>query len=139
MKEEYNKYQIIRKDARGCFVESLYDVRSLLSGGRVPLIKTDDTWHYGLEGVLKAGKPNGQMSTVGMSYEDYLRVLLTVEKQELLTRRAMNMVEADIRQLPQNGLFRLDGCIDALEACVSVKSVYGYSCQITRQKGYSKQ
>lgn len=121
------------------FVESLYDVKSLLSGGRVPLIKTDDTWHYDLEGALKMGKLNGQISTEGMSYEDYLRVLLAVEKQDLLTRRAMNMVEADIRQLPENHLFRLDGCIDALEACIHVKSVYGYSCQITRQKGYSTQ
>ncbi|MBR1851827.1 MAG: hypothetical protein IJ794_01425 [Lachnospiraceae bacterium] len=121
------------------FVESLYDVKSLLIGGRVPLIKTDDTWHYGLEGALQMGKLNEQVSTEGMSYEDYLRVLLAVEKQDLLTRRAMNMVEADIRQLPENHLFRLDGCIDALEACVRVKSVYGYSCQIVRQKGYSTQ
>ncbi len=121
------------------FAESLYDTKSLLNGGRVPLIKTDDSWHYGLEGVLNMRKAKEGISMEGMSYEDYLRVLLALEKPDLLTRRAMNMVEADMRQLPQGELFRLDGCTDAIEACVKVDSAYGYTCSVVRQKGYSTQ
>lgn len=35
------------------FAESVYDVKSLLSGGCIPLLKDDDSWHYGLETALK--------------------------------------------------------------------------------------
>lgn len=35
------------------YAESIYDVKSLMAGGRVPLLKDDDNWHYGLEAALK--------------------------------------------------------------------------------------
>ena len=30
------------------FAESVYDVKELLAGEKIPLLKTDATWHYGL-------------------------------------------------------------------------------------------
>lgn len=122
------------------FAESIHDVECLLAGGRVPLMKTSNTWFYDLDVALKIGKPGGHLSSSGdssgLSYEDYLRILMMLQTKNTLTARAMNMVEADIRQTSGNEKFRLDGCLDTVEACVKTKSVYGHTCEITRRKGY---
>lgn len=118
------------------YAESLYDVEMLLAGGRVPLLKDDSTWHYGLENALSLDDATGEASTVGLSYEDYLRILMNFTDLDTLTARAMNMVEADIRQTPGNQAFRLDACYDCIEAKINIKSAYGYNYEITRQKKY---
>lgn len=121
------------------YAESLYDMKSLLAGGRVPLMKTNDTWHYGLEAALKFESGGAYGWDSGLSYEDYLRILMYLNKEDTLTMRAMNMVEADIRQTPGNSAFRIDACLDGVEACIKIQSAYGYSCEITRQKSYCTQ
>lgn len=121
------------------FAESIYDVKCLMNGQRVPLIKDSDTWHYDLDKALNFETDDQESDSEGLSYEDYLRIFMTLQNQEVLTARAMNMVEADIRQTPGNQSFRLDGCLEHVEVCVKVQSAYGYSCEITRSKGYSLQ
>lgn len=121
------------------FAESIYDVKCLMSGGRVPLIKTSKTWHYDLDKALRLEDGDQKTDSKGLSYEDHLRIFMTLQKREVLTARAMNMVEADIRQTPGNQAFRIDGCLDYVEACAKFKSAYGYTCEITRNKGYCAQ
>lgn len=118
------------------YAESIYDIKVLLAGGKVPLIKDEATWHYSLSGAL-SGKPEGQEDTKeGLSYEDYLRIFMMCTDRNILTARAMNMVEADIRLTPGNGAFRLDGCYAGLEACMEIESGYGFDFQATRKKFY---
>ena len=45
------------------FAESVYDVKELLAGEKIPPLKTDATWHYGLSSALQ-----GELS--GTSEED---------------------------------------------------------------------
>ncbi len=118
------------------YAESLHDVKTLLAGGRIPLIKDSSTWHYGLEGALQSAASEETDNQQGLTYEDYLRILMMFVDVDTLTARAMNMVEADIRRTPGNSQFRLDACYDCVEANVVVKSEYGYEYQITRQKRY---
>lgn len=117
------------------YAESLHDVEALLEGGRVPLLKDDSNWYYDLQVALNASGISGD-AIVGLSYEDYLRILMSLTDMDTLTSRAMNLVEADIRQTPGNAAFRLDACYDCVEACVDVKSAFGYEYQIIRQKKY---
>ena len=120
------------------FGESLYDVETILSGGRIPLLKDATTWHYSLQNALSGNiGVDKQDVGKGLSYKDYLRLFLMFTDLSLLTERAMNMVEADIRLTPGNRLFRLDNCYERVEFCISVESKYGYSYEITRTKGYS--
>jgi hypothetical protein len=121
------------------YAESTYDMKCLMAGERVPLMKDSQTWHYGLQNALALGDVTSDESSEGLSYADYLRILMSLQKEDTLTARAMDMVEADIRQTAGNEAFRLDGCMDCVEACVEIESVYGYSCEITRKKGYSTQ
>lgn len=123
------------------FAESVYDVKCLMAGGRIPLMKSDRTWHYDLDSALNLniGVADYSSEDDGLSYEDYLRIFMFLQNEDELTMRAMNMVEADIRNTEGNENFRLDGCIECVEVVVKMESIYGYECEITRQKGYSTQ
>lgn len=118
------------------YMESIYDVKSLLEGGKVPLLKDATTWHYGLTAACRGELPGGEISRIGLRYEDYLRTLLMFSGLETLTARAMDMVEADIRLTPGNQLFRLDGCIAGFRAAIRIDSGYGYGFEIVRKKTY---
>lgn len=118
------------------YAESIYDVRSLLAGGKVPLLKDGDSWHYSLSAALGGGLQDRTQEGKGLGYEDYLRIFMMFTDTDTLTARAMNMVEADIRKTPGNRAFRLDGCFDALEACIQIGSRHGFRFEITRQKSY---
>lgn len=71
-----------------------------------------------------------------MSYEDYLRIMLYVQPANTLTMRFMDLMEMDIRRTPGNENFRMDGCIDGLEAEAAIRSGYGYQFTIKREKQY---
>lgn len=119
------------------YLESLYDTKVLLAGGRVPLKKTDSDWHYDLDSIftsvnMEIHNPRKR----GMDYEDYLRVLMYLENQEKITYRFMDLIEMDIRCTEGNEAFRMDGCIERIRAEAEVKSGYGYECTIDRTKEY---
>lgn len=119
------------------YAESLHDVEVLLSGGKVPLIKDSSSWYYSLEKALCMDKEEkGESSGSGLDYTDYLRLLMLLEKEDELTIRAMDMVEADIRLTKGNEKFRLDNCYREVEGEIRVSSTYGYEYEITRKMGY---
>lgn len=118
------------------FAESVYDVKSILGGGRIPLIKDDDSWHYGLTAALWGSLEEETKAGEGLSYADYLRIFMMLTDLDTLTGRAMNMVEADIRATAGNSAFRLDGCCVAVEADILIESKYGYRYEIKRRRSY---
>lgn len=118
------------------YAESIYDVRTLFSGGRIPLIKDEDSWHYGLWAALSGNLSDRSQEGEGMSYEDYLRVFMMFTSSDKLTGRAMNMVEADIRMTEGNAGFCLDGCYDRLKFDIRMSSSFGYEYQLIRQRSY---
>ena len=116
--------------------ESLYDIKTLLAGGRIPLIKNAASWHYSLENAIYGETTDWGAEGQGLSYEDYLRVLMMLTNLDTLTGRAMNMIEADIRRTPGNNFFRLDACYVKVEAEIRIKSSYGYEYKILRSGAY---
>lgn len=118
------------------YAESLYDVETLLSGGRIPLLKDKRSWHYDIQGALHYGGGGDTQNAEGLSYADYLRIMMMFVDLDTLTERAMNMVEADVRCTPGNTYFRLDNCFDRVVFRVRLRSAYGYTCEITRKKEY---
>ncbi len=121
------------------YIESLYDTKLILAGGRVPLMKTKADWHYDLDSILES--VNLQLRKEyktgnGLSYTDYLHILLYLTDMEKLTFRFMDLMEMDIRLTKGNGAFRMDACIGQVEAEALLQSGYGYHYSILRQKGY---
>lgn len=92
--------------------ESILDLRVLLKGESVALLKTDETWQLQLENITKLGtaeEVNEEKGIEdGMSYEDYLKALLYVEDTESLCMRALDLIELNLG-------IRVDGCVTALE------------------------
>ncbi|MBQ8189234.1 MAG: hypothetical protein IJZ44_05595 [Lachnospiraceae bacterium] len=120
------------------YAESVYDVRVLLEGGKVPLVKSADTWHYSLSGMLGFATDTtvDTEHSSGLTYEDYLRIFLALEDSEKKTMRAMDIVEMDIRNTAGNKAFCMDCCMDYMEAEVVATSAFGYQHSITRKYYY---
>ena len=118
------------------YLESLHDVRTLLAGGRVELLKEDADWHYSLDNIWNISEETQNTESEGLTYEDYLRILLYIQSPDILTLHFMDLVEMDIRRTSGNSSFRMDGCIDGLEAEATVRSGYGYRFTIRREKHY---
>lgn len=120
------------------YAESVYDVKTLMSGGRIPLLKDDESWHYDLEKALTGDLREKAEEGEGLRYEDYLRIFMALTDTDTLTARAMDIVESDIRNTPGNQAFRLDGCYETVEVCVRMGSAHGFRHEITRRQSYNR-
>lgn len=119
------------------YVESLQDVKTLLSGGRVPLFKTAADWKTGINSIKNVrGSLTEDKGGNGLNYKEYLQIMLFLQDKSDRTYRAMDIMEMDIRRTPGNARFRLDGCFDTYEACLSVASGFGYVYEMTRKYGF---
>lgn len=119
------------------YLESVYDTKVLLAGGKIPLMKDDKDWHYDLDSILTtANMEVKKQHKKGLAYEDYLRILLYLENQKKITFRFMDLMEMDIRLTKGNEAFRLDGCIESIGVQAVIKSGYGYEYVIERSKKY---
>lgn len=121
------------------FAESVLDVRELFDGGRVPLVKSASDWQTSLENLpsllsrmddMRKNVPNG------LSYEDYLQVLLLGQSKQRKIWRGMDMVEVSLREATGRTTFQMDSCITALEASVDVKANRRKMYTVTRQYCY---
>lgn len=120
--------------------ESIYDVRCLLDGGKVPLMKKQGEWNLGLSGIFKGDfwKKDTNMTQVsGISYEGYLRIFLAVMlNQEEKVMRSMDIAEMDIRKTAGNEHFRIDQCIDYLKVTFGFQGDRGQEYVFTRTMRY---
>ena len=120
------------------FAESVLDVRELFAGGKIPLVKTSADWQISLsnlsslmEGLDSMRKNNDH----GMSYEDYIQVLVLSVSKEKKVIRAMDMIENTIRNKGR-AHFNMDSCVVALEAFADVKANKKKEFHIIRQYCY---
>lgn len=105
------------------FGESVVDIRSLLRGGKVPFVKTKDTWKTGIAFLLTLGTEKdeaiGNDNQNGLSYKEYLRILLFLEEktsgESVITMRTLDMLEQRLQNRHGLWWFKADSCISRLE------------------------
>lgn len=124
------------------YAEAIYDVKQLLAGGSVPLLKTGSTWHYSLSGMLGAEaepvtEENIEIVRDGLSYEEYLRMFLTVENKTQKVYRMMDIAEMDVRKNSKFEGFCIENCVDCLVMEATVASKYGYYKELKRTYSYT--
>ena len=99
--------------------ESVVDVRMLLKGHRIVTVKSEETWQLSLAGLMKLEKHgtvnDGENSSKGMSYRDYLRILLFLEKKEKVGMRALDLIEQNLRSQYGFDFFKADYCISKIQ------------------------
>ena len=95
------------------------DLRSLLGGSRVPLVKDDMSWQLSLSSLMSLGTEEdvneGKDMAGGMDYRDYLRMLLFLEGKEARGLRALGMIEQNLRKKSGLTWFKVDLCVGRME------------------------
>lgn len=118
------------------YIESIQDVKLLLEGGKVPLIKTASAWQTDLDSILEfAGGPVDKEGTQGFTYRQYLAALLIFEKEEDLLFSMMDVMEMDIRKTACHENFRMDGCISGFRVAAEFEDESG-NCSFLRAYYY---
>lgn len=102
--------------AAWAYLESILDIRLVLTGGKAALLKSPAEWTSDiyefptyLDTAVKARE-----SSAGISYEMYLMALLLLADSGDLALRAMDLMEASIRQEEAYGGTRMDHMICGL-------------------------
>lgn len=110
--------------------QAVCDVRTLLGGGRVPLMHDSETFNLSLSGLLELA--GGSMSSTadsgsgkGLKYKDYLRMLLFFTQNTEQDYRCMDIMQMNIRRLQSD--FLMSRLAYSLEASVSTKAGHVFS------------
>ncbi len=96
--------------AAWAYAESVSDVRLLLDGQKVSLVKTKEQWHTDLEHLeASIGKENEQKQEKGLTYEQYLHLLLWKTRDSTLAYRAMDLIEKNENLQMDSQISAFDG------------------------------
>lgn len=94
------------------YIESVQDVKLLLEGGKVPILKAASDWQTDLRSILHfTGGTVSKNTSRGLDYRQYLSMLLLTKKENELLFSMMDVMEMDIRKTAYNENFRMDGCV----------------------------
>ena len=125
--------------AAWAYGESILDLRNLLDGKKVQLIKDESSWQLPLRSLIfirMTGNTHRHTSDSGLDYKEYLRLLLFLKNADSLTGSLMDLVEWNVRQEKERPDFRLDTCVDALR--VELHAAVGRNeYTIERSYGYN--
>lgn len=93
------------------FVESVLDVRTLLEGKKIPLIKRTDQWASDLTDCRKTVESGTKADEdgEGLTYTQYLQMMLFLLSQETLNYRCMDLMERNLN-------IRMDHMVQAVES-----------------------
>lgn len=125
--------------AAWAYGESLVEVRILLSGGKIGFQKRADNWHLSLSGLTEItniikGSTTGEKE--GMSYEDYLWLLLNATSKKDRCYRSMDLIEQRIREKTGEKNFQMDHCVAYMSVKLSAVSRGGKEITVKRGMGY---
>ena len=96
--------------AAWAYVESILDIRALLAGDKIALIKTETQWtaQFGsLAAAFEDGKKAKNCEN-GVSYQGYLKGFLYTVSSERLAYRMMDIMERTVRLHPMYADCRMD-------------------------------
>ncbi|MCD7766991.1 MAG: DUF5702 domain-containing protein, partial [Lachnospiraceae bacterium] len=104
--------------------ESLVDVRILLDGGKVPLKKNESSWSLTLENlgrVTEVLQEGAKGKEEGLSYQDYLRILLNMGSLQNQKMRALDLVQMLVSREDGMSNFQVQNCIVAVATRVTYR------------------
>ncbi len=104
-------------------VEAVADLRSLMKGGTVPVIKTAADWKMSVISLENAAGETGG-SRLGLSYEDYLRLMLWLESGETFSYRLMDVLQLRMREQNAEFLCREYMVYAAFDLTVTAEYLY---------------
>lgn len=122
------------------FGEAVMDVRALLEGKRVALVKTSETWQLQLSGLLKLGTAEDQNEGMdaegGLRYKEYLMFLYFLKSEQVCIMRALDLIELNLKKKTGTEAFRVDHCVTKLQVKSKCKIRRGVNYQFSTYFGY---
>ena len=119
------------------YIESVQDVKLLLSGGKVPVIKAASDWQTSLSSILDfKGGTVSEGTSRGLNYQQYLSMFLLTKRENGLLFSMMDVMEMDIRRTAYNENFRMDGCVSGFRAAAEFADTGGGNCSFLRTYYY---
>lgn len=97
--------------AAWAYAESICDVKALLSGGKIPLIKTAASWQAQLSNLLTSVTAEYTGEKNGMTYENYLDALLYTKTVKQAAYRSMDLMEQYLRSKKGYEACRMDAML----------------------------
>lgn len=91
------------------YLETISDMHSILTGGKVPLEKTDHS--MSIESVL-CGNRYFVKGDNGLSYRQYLLAMIALKPESIVNLRSMDLMELTVRKETGNVYFSMDWCIE---------------------------
>ncbi len=120
--------------------ESIMDLRSLLEGNRVPLVKSKESWQLQFSRLLTLGTDDdhseGRDHEKGLGYSEYLRMLLFLSKKDVTALRTLSIIELNMRKTYGQPYFRADFCISRMEIRSVCRMRRGIRYQFQTYYGY---
>lgn len=105
------------------FGESVLDIRTLLTGGKISLLKSDTTWTLNLDMItqIEEGFPKAKNCEDGLSYKDYLGILLLLQKDEVTAMRAMDVQEQMLREKYEDTSICMEDLVTEIRATIEYR------------------
>ncbi len=117
---EIVKYLILSTWA---LAESITDAKALVDGKKVSTIKTPEEWNVSIAGLKNFGETQLEYKDCekGLSYEDYLRLLLTTQNMSKQCYRDMDIIQANMCHREHSD-FRFKDCIASMKIEASFRA-----------------
>lgn len=127
------------------FAESILDIRALLQGKKIPLIKSKDTWTLAFENIGNIEEEFwvAKESEAGLCYKNYLGIMLLLQENQCLAYRAMDvqeivmqMKDSKIRMDNLTTHIQVTNTYDATPRFASLKELIGWDYKISATVAY---
>ena len=118
---EAGKYVIM---AAWAYMEGVLDVRLLLEGGKVSMIKSPQEWTSDLfnMGACMSPEFTARNCDDGMSYEDYILAFLVLESSRNESFRALDMIENSMNSIPYYENLKMDNLICDMDISIEYEA-----------------
>lgn len=107
------------------YLESILDIRSLLQGGKVALIKSESQWTTDTGNIISSFNKSAKAKECkdGLTYQDYLMQFLFLQGKKVLSYRTMDIIEQNLHMEPAYEDVKMDHMI------ASAKISYQYCAE----------
>ena len=99
--------------AAWAYVESILDLRALLRGDKIALIKSDRQWTTNTKHLLESSKDDAKAINCenGLTYKQYIKQFVITMGNQKLAYRMMDVMEQNVRAVSGNEAVRMDDMV----------------------------
>ncbi len=123
------------------YAEAVVDIKALLAGGKIELVKTDASWQLSMENLMNISESTletkQKTSDKGLGYEAYIFILMTISNQTKIENRMISLMQENIRLDSGYEHFNMNDCYYGL-TCIAAFACHGFLGHFEHQTQWSE-